>query len=201
MFADIFGAAGVVEDDGEVEGVGVLDFVEEPAVDFAARLSFRDEVVELIDAAEGVFVSGVAVEELVLDEAVECAEFGQVASEDADAVHESEGASDFAFAFEDALEDEAVGFGVAEGPVDIRPVCGDEAADLRAEFEVAELAVLEEAEEARRIVLEDVGIGGEEHSVTGDEAVEFLAAFFSESEEGAEAVFRAVILFDLESFH
>lgn len=158
-------------------------------------------MVELVNAAESVFVGGVAVEKLVLDEAVECAKLREVASEDADAVHESERACDFAFAFEDALEDEAVGLCVAEGAVDVCPVGGDEAADLWAEFEVAELAVLEEAEKSRWIVFENIWAGGKQESVASDEAVEFFAAFFPEGKEGAEAVFRAVVLLDLESLH
>jgi len=51
VFADIFGAAGVVEDHRKVERVGVLDFQEQAAVDFAARIGLGDQLVELIDAA------------------------------------------------------------------------------------------------------------------------------------------------------
>ena len=41
VLADVFGAAGVVEDQGEIERVGVLDFVEQAPVDLAARVGFR----------------------------------------------------------------------------------------------------------------------------------------------------------------
>ena len=110
VFADVFGAAGVVKNDGEVERVGVGDFVEEAAIDSAARVVLGDELVELFDAAQRVFVGGVAVEKFVLNEAIECAEFRQIASEESDAVHESQDASDIALAFEDRLESFAVGF-------------------------------------------------------------------------------------------
>ena len=102
------------------------------------------------------FVRGVAVEELVLDEAVERAELRQVAAEEADAVHEAQDAGDVALAFEDGLEDLAVGFRVAERAVDVLPVAGDEAADLRAELEVADLAMLEEPHQAAGVFLENV---------------------------------------------
>jgi hypothetical protein len=118
--------------------------VKQPAVDFAARVVLGDELVELFDAAQGVFVGGVAVEELVLDEAVERAELGQVAAEETDAVHQAQDAGDVALAFEDGLEHLAVGFGVAERAVDVLPVVGDEAAECGLSLEVADLAVLEQ---------------------------------------------------------
>jgi hypothetical protein len=71
VFANVLGASGVVEDEGEVEGVGVDDLVEVFAEVLEAWVCGVDEFIEFIDAAEGVFVSGVAVEEFVLDEAVE----------------------------------------------------------------------------------------------------------------------------------
>ncbi len=134
VFADVFGAAGVMENHREIERVGILDLMEQTPVDLMLRVVFRNELVELFDAAQRVFVRGVAVEKLVLDEAVERAELGQVAAEEADAVHQAQDARDVALAFEDRLEDLAVGFRVAERPVDVVPVVGDETADLRAEL-------------------------------------------------------------------
>ncbi len=201
VFADVFGASGVVEDEGEVEGVGVNDFVEVFAEVLEAWVGGVDEFVEFIDAAEGVFVGGVAVEEFVLDEAVEGAEFGEVAAEEADAVHLAEGACDLAFAFEDGLEGIAVCLEVAEGFVDVVPVGGDEAAHLWGEAEVAELGVLEEAHEAVGVFLEDVLVGGVDAAAACDEVVEFLAFFSTEGEEGCEAGFGDGFLLDLEGFH
>ena len=43
--------------------------------------------------------------------------------------------------------------------------------------------------------------GGKQAAVAGDEAVEFLAAFFAEGEERADAGFGAGILLDLERLH
>ena len=183
VFADVLGAAGVVKDDGEVERVGIGDFVEESAIDSAAWVVLGDEMVELFDAAQRVFVGGVAVEKFVLDKAVERAEFRQVAAEKSDAVHEAQDACDIAFAFEDCLECFAVGFRATEGSVDVVPVLRDEAADLRAELEVAKLAMLEEPHEPVRVLAENFAMGGEKAAIAGDEAVEFLAAFFAEGEE------------------
>ena len=201
VFADVFGAAGIVKNDGEVERVGIGDFVKEAAIDSAARIVLGDELVELFDAAQRVFVGGVAVEKFVLDEAVERAEFRQVTAEKSDAVHEAQHARDITFAFEDRLECFAVGFRATEGPVDVVPVLRDEAADLRAELEVAKLAMLEEPHESMRVLAENFAMGGEKSAIAGDEAVEFFSAFFAEGEERANAGIRARILFELEGLH
>ena len=183
MLSHIFCAAGVVKDDGEIKRVGVGDFVKESAVDPVLRFVFGDELVKLLDAAKRVFVGCVTVEKLVLNETIERTEFRQIASEESDAVHQSQNPRDITLAFEDGLEGFAVGFRAAESAVDVIPVLCDEAADLRAEFEVAKLAVLEEPHESMWILAENVTVGGEESAVAGDEAVEFFAAFFAKGKE------------------
>ena len=80
-------------------------------------------------------------------------------------------------------------------------MAGDETADLRAEFQVADLAVLEEPHQTVGIVFENIGVGGEQASVPGDEPVEFLAVFFAECQERADAGFGAGFLLDLEGLH
>jgi len=180
VFADVFGAAGIMENHREIERVGILDLMEQTPVDLILRVVFRNELIELFDAAQSVFVRGVAVEKLVLDEAVQRTELGQVAAEEADAVHQAQDARDVALAFEDRLEYLAVGFCVAERPVDISPVVGDETADLGAELEVAHLAMLEQSHQTVRVFLENVRVRREQAPIPGDEAVEFLAALAPE---------------------
>ena len=111
--------------------------------------------VEGLDGAQGVLVGGIAVEKLVLDEAVERAELGHVAAEHADPVHLAQGAADLARRREDGLEGGARGLAVAERLVDQPVVGGDEILEFGGEAQVAELGVLEDADQAVRVLLED----------------------------------------------
>ena len=58
--------------------------------------------VELVDADQGVFVRGIAMEKFVLHQAGELTEFRNVAAEKIDPVHHAQDAADLAFARNDA---------------------------------------------------------------------------------------------------
>ena len=107
VLADVFCTSGIVEDEGQVERVGILDVVQQLAVELTAGVLLVEligQAVEHIDTAQGVFVSGVAVEELVLHKAVHRAKLGQVVVEHLGAVHETKDASDFSFSLQNGPE-------------------------------------------------------------------------------------------------
>ncbi len=172
MFADVLGAPGVVEEDREVEGVGVLDLDEELAVELFGGVVGDEEAVELVDAAQGVLVGGVAVKELVLDQAVEGSELGEVAAQHPAAVHEAEGAGHLAFLLEDGLESLAVVLRVAEGLVDPVPVGLDQLTEGGRGPQVVFLAVQEELQQAGGVFLENRIAFGAEAALLRQEAVE-----------------------------
>lgn len=169
VFADVFGAAGVVENEGEVEGVGVRHVDEYLPVASVDGVVAPHEGVELVDAAEGVFVGGVAVKELVLHEAFEGAEFGEVAAEESGAVHEAEDAGDFSFLLEDVFELVADALVVAEALVDEFPVGLDEFTEFGGDGELVALAVPVEAHEAIDVLLENLVVLRVEAAVFGEE--------------------------------
>ncbi len=86
MFADIFRAPGIVKNQGDEQSIRVGVFNEEIAIEFVTGFVIIDEVVQLIDTAQGMFVRGVSVKEFVLHEAVERAELGKIASQNTTAV-------------------------------------------------------------------------------------------------------------------
>jgi len=182
VLADVFGSAGIVEDEGDVEGVGVGMFEEEVAVDGAARVFVINEGIELVDAAEGVLVGGVAVEEFVLNEAVERAEFREVSSEDAGAMHEAEDVGDLAFFLEDFAEGYAVFGAKSEGLIDKVPMFFDELAERGGRADIVLLAVGEEADETAGVFFEDGATPGEEALVADGVVVERDGLLFDEAE-------------------
>lgn len=126
MFPDIFGSSGIVKNKSDEKGIGVGVIEVEVPVQFVARFIVVDKIVELVDAAEGVFVGGVAVEKLVLHKAVQRAKFREVAAEDTTAVHLAENACDLTLASEDFAKSIAVLDPKAERFVDEIPVGLDE---------------------------------------------------------------------------
>lgn len=201
MLSDIFRASRIVKNESDIESVGIDDFVEETSENFQARMGVADEFVEFVDATERVFVCGIAVEEFVLNQAIEGAEFRKVSSEEADAMHLAKGFGDLAFAFEDGLEGITVCLEVAERFVDIVPMACDESSHLRRESEIAQLAMLEQAHHAVRIVFENFLVFRIDPAVASDEAIELLAFFSAEGEEGTQPALGNRVLLDLEGFH
>ena len=64
VFAHVFGTTGIVQENGEVECVRILDVDEELAVAALGGVVGVEKGVELIDASKGVLVGGVAMEKL-----------------------------------------------------------------------------------------------------------------------------------------
>ena len=106
-----------------------------------------DEGVELIDAAQGVLIGGVAVKELVLDKALQGAELGKITAQYPATVHESEGAPDLSLLLHDRPEGAAILPVVVEGLVDLVPVGLDEFAQGRGGAEMVFLAVQKEVKQ------------------------------------------------------
>jgi len=201
VFAHILGTTGVVEDDREIERIGVLNLQEQLPIDFPSRIGLGDELVQHFHAAKRVLVRGVAVEKLVLDEAIERAELRQIVAEEPDSMHLAEDGRDVALALEDGLECLAIGFRVTELAVEVFPVRFYEFANGRAQVQAAELAMLEQPHHPAGILLENVGVGGINPSFPGDEAIEFLALFLAECQERSDAGVSLVFLLDLEALH
>src|SRR3954470_8478655 len=107
--------AGVVQEQGKIEDVRVLEFLEEVAIGAQFRILRLHHLVELVDADQGVLVRGVTMKEFVLDQAGELSEFRNVSSEKIDPMHHPENPANFSFARQDAAKCLAQWFARAEG--------------------------------------------------------------------------------------
>lgn len=176
MPLDALALADVVQQENQVEQGGLGGLVQDFAVALGARIARRENGVKFPDRAERVDVRGVPVVVLVLHEADERREFRHEASEHAEFVHERQGRMDLAGLLHDGLEAE-----VGVGGFDHLP--GDElhgAADQRGEVEVRSdfelLAVAEHADQAHRVLLEDVAVFVGQFASADQEAVDAFGA-------------------------
>ena len=156
MFPYVFGASGVVKNQGDVEGVGIGMFDDDVPVDGDSWVVVFDESIELVNATKSVFVGGVAVKKFVLDEAVEGAEFGEVAPKDSTSMHQAQGAGNLSFAFENLPERFAVFASDPEGAINEVPAFFDELAKGRRRRDLIFLTVDEEADEAIGVFFKNV---------------------------------------------
>ena len=118
VVAAVFGLARVVHQEREVKRGRIVIFEEQIAVAGEFRILAGDEVVQFVDADQGVLVGRVAVEKFMLHQAGETSELWQIASEEIGLVHETQDAADLTLAGEDGEEDFARRARVLEGAVD-----------------------------------------------------------------------------------
>ena len=185
VVAGVRGLADIVQQNRKVENRGVLEFLENGAVAVETPFLGEQNGVEFFDANEGVLVSRVAVVEFVLHEAIERAELGDVAAEHAEVVHEPEDATDLAFARKDREEGFPRGGRVLKSAVDEVQAARDEIDQLGMELELTDLGVMEGAQEAVGIVVENLAGLGNQLAVAGEEAIELfgLGAGVEEAEK------------------
>lgn len=201
VLAHILSAPGVVKEDREVEGVGVFNVDEQLSVALLFRIIGGDQGVELIDAAQGMFVGGEAMEELVLDETFKGAKFRKVTAEHSAAMHESERATDLSLLLENGFEGSPIVCGVGEFVINPVPIGLDQLAQGRRGTEVVFLTVEKEAEQASGILGKDLVVLRIEASVLGAEAVEFLdLGFLPKGNPRRQAEGAENVGFDLSDF-
>ena len=94
MIFDSFGFTDVVQEQDEVEEMGVVVFAEFLFVVDVFRLSIEENIVEVLDRAEDVHVCRVAVVVLVLYHASELAKLGKIAAQNANLMHGEENGID-----------------------------------------------------------------------------------------------------------
>ena len=87
VVATLHPLAGVVQEQGEVEQVRLVDVLQDVGVMGERRLLGVPDQVEFLQADQRVFIGGVGVEELVLHEAGHPAKLRDVAAEQSDLVH------------------------------------------------------------------------------------------------------------------
>jgi len=87
MFANIFGSARVVKENGKVEGVRVFNINQDLAVPRHRRVIGLNKSVELVDTLQRVLIRGIAVKKFVLYETLECTEFREITSKNSASVH------------------------------------------------------------------------------------------------------------------
>ena len=144
--------AGVVEQHGQVEDVGPRRLLQERAVLGEGRFGGVDDLVEHLDADEGVLVGGVTMEKFVLHQAGEGAELGEEAAEKSEFVHGAQGAADLPLARKDGQERFAHRGLVDEAAVDHVEPAAQAQLQLGAELGVVLLGEEKDAHEPQRFV-------------------------------------------------
>ena len=108
--------AGIVQKQGKVEQVRQVDVLQDMGVVGERGLIRVPDLIEFLEADEGVLVRCVGVKKLVLHEAGHAAELGDVAPQQVDLVHGAHGGGDVATLVEN-LEKRLVVFGVVNEAV------------------------------------------------------------------------------------
>ena len=93
-------------------------FDQKVAIDTLCGVVAINQRIHLVDAAQGVFVGGVAMEELVLNQKLHFSEFREKESEDANAMHEAKDGSHFSFLAQNVLKGSAIDLRGSEGMID-----------------------------------------------------------------------------------
>src|SRR5205085_8592581 len=89
------GPPSIVKKKREVENERLVQFFEQQAVGSQLRVLGLHDLIELVDADEGVFIRGVTMEKFVLHQTSQLAELGYVTPEKIDAMHHSQHGAHF----------------------------------------------------------------------------------------------------------
>ena len=201
VFAHVLGTTGVVHDHREIERVGIADIQQQTTIKFAARRFINEQCVELVDAAQGVLVGGVAVEKLMLHKAVHGIEFGEEFSEKSHPVHEPQCACDIALALEDCLKRVAVPLVITKILVHQVEVFLDQFSHRRREFQRSHLAMLEQPHQAVGVAREHIVGQRVDAPVARRESVELLNFALAEREKRTKSRRGRLFLLNLVNFH
>ena len=126
MFTNIFSPPGIVENQGDVESVGIGMLKKKIPVEGPLGGFVIHEGIELIDAAKSVFIRSVTMKKLVLNQAIKRSKFREIASENTTSMHEAETGCNLPLSFEDDPKSDPIFTAETEGVVDEVPVRFDE---------------------------------------------------------------------------
>src|SRR5947199_9634330 len=92
------GAPGVVQEKREIKNKRILELLEKCPVGTQLRIFCLYDLVEFVDADQGVFIRGVTMKKFMLHQAGELAEFRHVTAEKIDSMHHTQHQSELTFA-------------------------------------------------------------------------------------------------------
>src|ERR1700682_168759 len=171
-------APGVVQEKRKIKDKWVLESFEQPPVGTEFRVLRLHHLVELVDANQGVFVGGVAMEEFVLHQAGELPEFGNVPAEEIHPVHHAQHPADLALPRNDPLENLPWALAAAERARDQPQISREQIRQVRTQLEPAELGQLEDLHHRFRRLFENIGALGEKLALPNPEMAELLLRRF-----------------------
>ena len=87
MFTYIFRSTRVVKENGQVEGIWVLNINQNLAIPVHSRIVGLDQSVKLVKTLQSMFISCIAMKKFVLDEAFKCAEFREIPAKNSTTMH------------------------------------------------------------------------------------------------------------------
>src|SRR5436190_24235720 len=145
------GAAGIVQEQREIEDKRVLELLEQLPVRPKFRVRRPEDLVELVDAHQGVFVRSVAMEKFVLHETGELPKLRHVAAQKIDAVHHAKDPAHFAFTGNDGFEYLPRFRVVAKAARDQPEIAGEEIGQFRAQIQLPVLRQLKGAHHRLRM--------------------------------------------------
>ena len=177
--------AGVVQEQGEVEQVRLVDVLQDVGVMDERRLLCVPDLVEFLEADQRVFIGCIGVKELVLHEAGHPAKLRDVEPKQSDFVHGAQGGGDAAAPVED-LEERLAHFRVVdEALVHQRHAVAEQLGQVGVNVEAALLRVEEDAHEPMRLFLEHTRRARQQLAIDDVEAVKRLR-FFAPTEKRAQ---------------
>ena len=163
--------AGVVQNEREIKQIGTVQAFQKLFVVGMRRLCGFQDLIQMFQADDGVFVGGVDVIEFVLHLAGQFAEFRKVFAQQADFVHGSQGAGDVAFLIED-FDEGLPNVGVPKkGAIGQSQLRSEGVGQVGTEAQASLLGVAEHAHQPARLLFEGSGIGQKNLPVLELEAV------------------------------
>lgn len=163
--------AGVVQDKREIEQIGTVQAFQKLFVVGMRRFGGFQDLIQVFQTDDGVFVGGVDVIEFVLHLAGQFAEFRNVFAQQSDFMHGSQSAGDVAFLVED-FDEGLSNVGVSEEVAIGQSQLGsDGVCQVGTEAQAALLGVAEHAHQSARLFFESSGVGQKNLPVLELEAI------------------------------
>ena len=170
--ADAF--AGIVQEQGEIENVGIGDGLEQFLVGTQLRVIGVAQRIEFFNTDQGVLVGGITMEIFVLHQAGEVTKLREIASEEIDLVHHAKDARDVAFAAKNARKNLSRRFSVTKRARDEAQAPAQQIGQLGAQFEAALLGMLECLHQLLRFPVEELRIAHMQLPAAAEEFFEVL---------------------------
>ena len=122
---------GVVQEQRKIKHEWVFEFLEQSVICAHLRIGRCAQRIQFIDADQGVFIRGVAMEKFVLHQAGERPEFRDVLPEKIDPMHHAQNRTRASFAGKNAFENLARPGGITKGAIHLARMTCDEIFQFR----------------------------------------------------------------------